>query len=105
MSLAQDYLDRLLKVDVESYLKGKGPSAVALSDAPLIEDWRVDLVFETTDSPPSILVENAMVLTGHAQASGGELVATTRLIWLDRNGSWARTKDCLYRLGQRTTAS
>ncbi len=105
MSLAQDYLDRLLKLDIESYLRGKGPSALALSEAPLLEDWPVDLVFETTEGPSSILIEDAMVLTGRAQASGGELIATTRLVWLERNGSWARTKDGFYRLGQRATPS
>ncbi|MEH2560104.1 hypothetical protein V1286_007633 [Bradyrhizobium algeriense] len=62
-------------------------------------------MFETTESPSSILVEDARVLAGRAQASGGELVATTRLVWLDRNSSWARTKDGLYRLGQRATSS
>jgi hypothetical protein len=104
MSLGQDYLDRLLKLDIESYLRGKGPSAVALSEAPLIEDWRVDLVDETTEGPSSILVEDAMVLTGRAQASGGELVATTRLIWLDRNCACARTTDGLYQLGRTAPA-
>lgn len=99
MSLGQDDLERPLKLDIESYLRGKGPSATALSEAPLIEDWWVDLVYETTEGPSSIVVEDAMVLTH--RASGSELVATTRLIWLDRNGSWARTRNGLYRLGQQ----
>jgi hypothetical protein len=105
MSLAQDDFDRWLKRDIEDYLRGKAPSALALAESPLIEDWRIDLVYETTEDPSSILVEDAMVLTGGVERSGGELVATTRLIWLDRNGTWARTSDRLYRFGHRATSS
>lgn len=105
MPLPHDDPDRLLKLDIKSYLRGKVPSSMALSEAPLIEDWCVDVVHETTEFPSSILVEDAMVLTGRVQPSGSELVAPTRLIWLDRNGSWARTRDGLYRLGQRARSS
>jgi hypothetical protein len=61
MSLAQDYLDRLLKLDVESYLRGKAPGALALRAAPLLEDWRIERVCEPTDGPSSVRLENATV--------------------------------------------
>jgi hypothetical protein len=101
MSLAQTYLDQTLELDVESY----PPSRLALGEASIVENWRIELAYKTTEGPSSILVEDAMVLTGRVERSGGELVATTRLIWLDRKDSWARTRDGLYRLGQQATSS
>lgn len=105
MSLAQDYLDRLLKLDVESYLRGKAPGALALRAAPLLEDWRIERVCEPTDGPPSVRLENATVITGHTTHAGGGPVTTARLIRLDRHGQWARTGNGLCRLGQRASAA
>jgi hypothetical protein len=105
MSLAQAYLDRLLKLDVESYLRGKMPSRLALAEASHLENWRVELACQATVGSSSILFNAAMVITGGAERSGGASVTTTPLVWLDRNGSWARTRDGLYRLGKRATSS
>lgn len=44
-------------------------------------------------------------VTAHPDRTDGELITTTTLIWLDRNGNWARTKQRLYRLGDRSNAT
>jgi hypothetical protein len=105
MPLAQAYLDRLLKLDIESYLRGKTPSPFALAEAPHVENWRVELACVAAVGPSSILPKAAMVITGRAGCSGGAPVTTTPLVWLDHNGRWARTRDGLYRLGDRATSS
>ena len=108
MSLAQDDLDRWLRRDVESYFKGHEPRSIELARAPLLKDWRVNLVCERIETPSFIVLTNAMSLsghvTGHPERADGELVTTTRLVWLDRHGKWARTRQRLYRLGDRSNA-
>jgi hypothetical protein len=108
MSLAQDDLDRCLRLDVEDYFKGHEPRSIELARAPLLKNWCVNLVCERIETPSSILLKTAMSLTGHvtghSERADGMLVTTTRLVWLDRNGKWARTKRRLYRLGERSNA-
>jgi hypothetical protein len=109
MSLSQDYLDRWLQLDVESYFKGHEPRSIELARAPLLNNRRVNLVCERFETPSVIVLNNAMSLsghvTGHPERADGELVTTTRLVWLDRHGKWARTKQRLYRLGDRSNAA
>lgn len=108
MSLAQDYLDRWLRLDVESYFKGHAPRSIELARAPLLKDWHANLIYERIETPSSAVL-NAMSLsgrvTGHPQRADGELITTTTLVWLDRHRKWARTKQCLYRLGDRADAT
>lgn len=105
MSLAQDYLDGCLKLDVEGYFKGYEPRSIELARAPLLEKWHVNLVCERTETSSFLPLKNAMSLTGqvtaHPERADGELITTTRLVWLDRNGKWARTWNRTYRLGDR----
>lgn len=106
MSLAQDYLDRWLKCDVESYLRGHEPRPIELELAPRLESWRVDLARERTETPSLIVLKEAMLLTGqvssHPKHTDGEPIETARLVWLDRSEKWVRTRDRLYRLGRRS---
>lgn len=89
--------------------QGHAPRSTQLARAPLLEKWHVNLVCERIETPSCILLKNAMSLTGHVtghpQRADGELVTTSRLVWLDRNGKWARTKQRLYRLGDRSNAA
>jgi hypothetical protein len=109
MSLAQDDLDRSLRLDVESYFKGHEPRSIELARAPLLKNWRVNLVCELIETPSIIVLKNAMSLSGHvighSERADGELVTTTRLVWLNHHGRWARTKQRLYRLGDRSNAA
>jgi hypothetical protein len=89
MSLARDDLDRRLRLEVEGYFKGQEPTSIELARAPLVEQWRGD-------------VAHRPYVTGHPERADGELVTTTRLVWLDCNGKWARTKQRLYRRGDRS---
>jgi hypothetical protein len=107
MSLAQDYLDRRLKLDVEGYLRGEMPRPIALERAPLLENWRVVLLCELSGKLPLARLAGDMSLVGnvthHPSHGEGELIRTAKLVWLDRYGKWARTKDRLFLLGQRST--
>jgi hypothetical protein len=49
MSLTQDYLDRWLRLDVESYFKGHEPQSIELARAPPLQKWRVSLVHGGAD--------------------------------------------------------
>jgi hypothetical protein len=104
MSLAQAYLDRLLKLDVESYFNGRSPSALALKEAPVLESWWADIVCELKSDPPHLAGEIALLghATDHPKHADGQLIRTAALAWLDRHGMWARTRDGLYRLGHRS---
>lgn len=106
MSLVQDHFDRVLRLDVERYLKGQGPRPVELASAPLLERWCVNLVYERIETASSVLFKDAMSLSGHVAKRPGltdeVLVTMTILVWLDRNEKWARTKHRLYRLGSRS---
>ncbi|ABE62778.1 hypothetical protein Nham_1978 [Nitrobacter hamburgensis X14] len=84
MSLAQGHLDRLLKLDVKSYLKA--PSRFARAEVPYLENWRVALACEAAGCPSSILLAAAMVITGRAQRSGRAPVTTPPLVWLIATG-------------------
>jgi hypothetical protein len=99
MSLAQDHLDRLLKLDVKSYLRA--PNRFALVEASSLAIWRVELACESAVCPSSIRLTAAMVITGRAPAfrSRSRHDATARLA--DRNG----TRNGLYRLGHRAMSS
>jgi hypothetical protein len=109
VSLAQDDLDRRLRLEVEGYFKGHEPRSIGLARAPLLKNWRVNLVCERIETPSFVVLKNAMSLTGyvtgHSERADGMLVTTARLVWLDRNGKWARTKRRLYRLGDRSNAA
>lgn len=98
MSLAQDHLDRLLKLDVKSSLKA--PSRFAWAEASSLANW-VALACESAGCPSSIVLTAAMVITGRAPAfrSRSRHDATARLA--DRNG----TRNGLYRLGHRAMSS
>jgi hypothetical protein len=88
MSLAQDDLDRWLRLDVEDYFKGHEPRSIELARAPRLKNWCVNLVCERIETPSSILLKTAMSLTGHvtghSERADGMLITTTRLVWLDR---------------------
>jgi hypothetical protein len=107
MSLAQAYLDRLLKVDIASYFNGRSPSALALENAPLLENWRADVISELKRDPPHVAGELTLFghVTGHPKHADGQLIRTAALAWLDRHGKWARARDGLYRLGHRFNAA
>jgi hypothetical protein len=81
MMLAQDHLDRLLKLDVKSYLRGKAPRRFARAEVPYLKNWRVELACEAAGCPSSILLAATMVITGRAQRSGGALVTTPPPVW------------------------
>jgi hypothetical protein len=108
MSIAQDYLERLLKLDVEGHLRGEMPHPIALDDAPLLENWRVALQRKLIGKLRVAHLVGDMSLIGnvtdHPSHGEGELIRTAALVWLDRYGRWARTQDCLFLLGQRSTS-
>jgi hypothetical protein len=106
VSLAQACLDRLLKLDVESYVNGRSPGALALKEAPLLENWWADIVCELKREPPHVAGEITLFghVAGHPKHADGALIRTAALAWLDRHGKWARARDGLYRLGHRSDA-
>lgn len=107
MSLAQDYLDRWLKLDVEGHFRGEVPRPIELARAALLENWRVTLSCKLSGKLPLAYVTGDMSIIGnvtdHPMHADSELIRTARLVWLDRNGKWARARDRLYLLGQRSS--
>jgi hypothetical protein len=106
MSLAQNYIDRWLKADIEDYLRGHEPRPVELKRAPLLENWRIVLLSQLTDRPPLAYLAGQISMVGnvtnHPAHDDGELIRTAGLAWLDRYWRWARAKDRLYGLGERS---
>jgi hypothetical protein len=86
----------------ESYLNGETPRPPELAEAPRLENWHVAIVHMKRDADPlrmlSVLVGS---VTGHPQHGGSVTIRTSQLIWLDRNLQWARTRNRVYRLGER----
>lgn len=60
MSVAEAYLERPLKLNVQSYFRGKMPSQSALSNTPHLERWRVERVYEHIEYPSSILLKDTI---------------------------------------------
>ncbi|MFI5002536.1 MAG: hypothetical protein ACHQK9_21840 [Reyranellales bacterium] len=103
MSLADDYLDRWLRLDIEHYFRGGLPSAFELAHAAQLENWRVVLSCELTGNAPSLADDMSLVgyVTGHPKHADGKLIRTATLVWLDRRAKWVRTRDIIWRLGVR----
>lgn len=104
MSLVDDYLDRWLQLDIEHYFRGGLPSPVELARAALLENWRVVLSCELTGNPSSLAGDMSLIghVMDHPKHADGKLIRTATLVWLDRRRKWARTKDIIWRLGERS---
>jgi hypothetical protein len=104
MSLAQEYLDRWLMLDIEHYFRGGLPSPVELARAALLENWRVVLSCELTGKPSYLAGDMSLIghAKGHPKHVDGKLITTATLVWLDRRAKWARTRDIIWRLGDRS---
>ena len=105
MSLAQQYLDRWLKLDIENYFRGGLPSAVELAHAARLENWRIALFCELTGNPSHLAGDMSLIghVMEHPKHADGKLIRTATLVWLDRRRKWARTRDVIWRLGDRST--
>lgn len=97
------------KFDIEGYFKDEAPGPIELTRAPLLENWRVNLVCKRVEAPSYIFLKNCMSpavhVIGHPELADHEQIETVILAWLDRSGQWARAKDRLYRLGHRAVLS
>jgi hypothetical protein len=87
----------------EAYLHGETPSPLELSQAPLLDNWRVVIV-QIKDADP-LRLHQVLVgsVTGHPQHGDIRTIRTSQLVWLDRNRRWARTWNRVYALGEHVT--
>lgn len=75
---------------LDAMSSGRAPSAEALVDAPLLEDWSIE-----PRSVPSLTGH----VTGHPDIGRGQWVVTSEIYATDGR-SWARTYSRYYRLGR-----
>jgi hypothetical protein len=83
--------------DLDLLKGGWTPDERALRDAPLIENWCLD-VHSEGDAAPGILVLQGNV-SGHPRFPGVVQIRTSKLFALNRKEGWARTASRFYRLG------
>lgn len=104
MSLAQEYLDRWLQLDIEHYFRGGLPSSVELARAALLENWRVVLSCELTGNPSYLAGDMSLIgyVMAHPKHADGRLIRAATLVGLDCRGKWARTKDIIWQFGDRS---
>lgn len=82
--------EKKLRNDIESYLRGEELQAEELERAARIDDWRPAI----TRGPDGAY---RMTLRGRMSQDNG---STSEIVWLDRRGRWARTRNRLWKLGE-----
>jgi hypothetical protein len=103
MSIKHSDAEAQLKRDVESYLKGKQPSAQQLAVAPQLANWRSHILPSGgASASPMVLVLTGDV-HGHPRLGDEKAIRTSQIVWLDPNRKWARTWNRIYRLGQQAS--
>jgi len=89
--------EKLLRNDVESYLRGEEPPADVLAVAPRLEQWAPGI----TRAPDGGYALTLCGLPfGHPRVPDGKPTTTGEIVWLDRKGRWARTLTRLWNLGE-----
>jgi hypothetical protein len=88
--------EKLLRNDVESYLRGEEPPADVLAVAPRLEKWAASI----SRGPQSYEMTLLGVATGHPYLVDGREATTSPIVWLDRKGRWARSQNRLWKLGE-----
>ena len=102
MLLVDDYLDRWLRLDIEHYFRGGLPSPFELAHAARLENWRVVHSCELTGNYLAGDMSLIGYVMGQPKHADRKLIRTATLVWLDSRGKWARTKDIIWRLGDRS---
>jgi hypothetical protein len=102
MLLVDDYLDRWLRLDIEHCFRRGLPSAFELAHAARLENWLVVHACELTRNDLAGDMSLIGYIMGHPKHADGKLIRTATLVWLDSRGKWARTKDIIWRLGERS---
>ena len=87
-----------MMVDFKTYLQGQEPEAVALAVAPVLTDWEVCITRDKAGDRCMILAGN---IGRHLTLPDGTAIETDPVIWIDRAFAWVRTRERLYRLGER----
>jgi hypothetical protein len=87
----QEQLTRLLD-DIRALRGDKGPGAIDLAGAPLVDQWSIGLV-------PAPCIVGTVV--GHPIFRNRTRVHTQQMILIDPDAGWARTWSGFYRLGAR----
>lgn len=90
--------EKKLRADFESYLRGDEPPVVALATAPLLYQWEAR-TGRGADGQWRLTLHGS-IEGDHMLPSGAE-VGTATVVWIDRDLKWARSRDRLYRLGDR----
>lgn len=85
--------EKALRNDFESFLRGEEPPATALATAPRLDGWNVAVTRAHVGGYRMTLVGR---ITGHPLLQSGRQIETSELVWLDRNGGWARTMSRVY---------
>jgi hypothetical protein len=102
MSIDGEKASVRLTHDFTSYLAGEVPSPLELERAPVLARWRTLIMnIARGEYPPGMLLALTGRVTGHPQHADGTTIRTSQLLWLDRNRTWARSWNRVYRLGER----
>lgn len=99
MSIDESDAGTQLQRNFEIYLTGEEPPPQALVRAPLLENWRA-VVMQFGLASASLRMVLMGSVTNHPLLDEGKTIHTSQLIWLDRNRTWARTWNRVYRLGE-----
>ena len=92
----------MVKLDIEHYFRGGLPSPFELAHAARLENWRVVHSCELTGNYLAGDMSLIGYVMGQPKHADRKLIRTATLVWLDSRGKWARTKDIIWRLGDRS---
>lgn len=86
-----------LMLIVEAYACGEVPSALELSHAPRLEEWKAVV---RQRGKAFVLVARGNV-HNHPEYRDGEFIQTSEIVWFDRRSRFVRTLNTLYVLGEQ----
>jgi hypothetical protein len=85
-----------LRREIDSYARGNVPSALALLQAPRVDNWVAEVKPRRT--------EFVLVITGdvtkHPDNDDGDTIQTSAVLWFDRKRRFVRSLTKIYALGK-----